>query len=42
MKDMGLMHYFPWLEVWQGDGEYLYLKESMPNEILEEVPHGEL
>jgi hypothetical protein len=30
MKDMGLMHYFLGLEVWQGDGNCLSLKESMP------------
>lgn len=29
MKDMGLMHYFLGLEVWNGDGE-LSLRESIP------------
>eukprot|EP00253_Pinus_taeda_P028444 PITA_28444 len=34
MKDMGLMHYFLGMEVWQKDGKYLCLKSSMPHEIL--------
>eukprot|EP00253_Pinus_taeda_P025105 PITA_25105 len=34
MKDMGLMHYFLRLEVWQGDGE-LFVSRKYSNEILQ-------
>jgi hypothetical protein len=29
MKDLGLLHYFLGLEIWQRDGEFLCLKASM-------------
>jgi len=29
MKDLELMHYFLGMEVWQGDEEFLSLRESM-------------
>ena len=29
MKDLGFMHYFLGLEVWQNQGRFSYLKESM-------------
>jgi len=34
MKDMGLMHYFPGLEVWQGDGEIFVAHGKYKYEIL--------
>jgi len=34
MKDMGLMHYFLKLEVWQGDGELFLSQGKYDNEIL--------
>ena len=34
MKDMGLMHYFLGLEVWQGDGEIFVAKGKYTTEIL--------
>eukprot|EP00253_Pinus_taeda_P010983 PITA_10983 len=34
MKDMGLMHYFLGMEVWQGDGELLVSQGKYSNEIL--------
>eukprot|EP00253_Pinus_taeda_P027790 PITA_27790 len=34
MKDMGLMHYFLGMEVWQGDGEFLVSQGKYANEIL--------
>jgi len=34
MKDMGLMHYFHGLEVWQGDGELFVFQVKYANEIL--------
>jgi hypothetical protein len=34
MKDMGLMHYFLGLEVWQGDGELFVSQGKYANEIL--------
>jgi len=30
MKDMGLMHYFLGLEVWQGNGEFFVSQGSVP------------
>lgn len=35
MKDMGLMHYFLGLEVWQGDGEWFVSQRMNENEILQ-------
>lgn len=35
MKDMGLMNYFPGLEVWQGDGELFVSEGKYANEILD-------
>jgi hypothetical protein len=35
MKDMGLMHYFLGLEVWQGDGELFVSQGKYANEILQ-------
>eukprot|EP00253_Pinus_taeda_P021959 PITA_21959 len=35
MKDMGLMHYFLGLEVWQGDGELFVSQGKNENEILQ-------
>eukprot|EP00253_Pinus_taeda_P020476 PITA_20476 len=34
IRDMGLMHYFLVLEVWQGDGELFLSQEKYPNKIL--------
>lgn len=34
MKDMGLMHYFLELEVWQGDGELFVSQGKYANEIM--------
>eukprot|EP00253_Pinus_taeda_P009394 PITA_09394 len=34
MKDMGLMHYFLGMEVWQGDGEIFISQGNYANEIL--------
>ena len=34
MKDMGLMHYFLGMEVWQGDGELFVSQGKYANEIL--------
>jgi len=34
MKDMGLMHYFLGMEVWQGDGELFVSQGKYSNEIL--------
>ena len=34
MKDMGLMHYFLGMEVWQKDGELLVSQGKYANEIL--------
>eukprot|EP00253_Pinus_taeda_P028146 PITA_28146 len=34
MKDMGLMHYFLSMEVWQGDGKLFVSKGKYANEIL--------
>eukprot|EP00253_Pinus_taeda_P011118 PITA_11118 len=34
MKDMGLMHYFLGIEVWQGDGELFFSQGNYSNEIL--------
>eukprot|EP00253_Pinus_taeda_P009173 PITA_09173 len=34
MKDMGLMHYFLGLEVWQGDGDLFVSQGKYANEIL--------
>eukprot|EP00253_Pinus_taeda_P036399 PITA_36399 len=34
MKDMGLMHYFMGMEVWQGDGELFLSQGKYANEIL--------
>jgi len=34
MKDMGLMHYFLGMEVWQGDGELFVYQGKYANEIL--------
>eukprot|EP00253_Pinus_taeda_P030852 PITA_30852 len=34
MKDMGLMHYFLGMEVWQKDGEVFVSQVKFPNEIL--------
>ena len=33
MKDMGLLHYFLGLEVWQGDGELFLPQGKYANEI---------
>ena len=35
MKDMGLMHYFFGLEVWQDDGELFVSQGKYANEILQ-------
>jgi len=35
MKDMGFMHYFLGLEVWQGDGELFASQGKYANEILQ-------
>eukprot|EP00253_Pinus_taeda_P016355 PITA_16355 len=35
MKDMGLVHYFLGLEVWQGDGELFVSQGKYENEILQ-------
>jgi len=35
MKDMGLMHYFLELEVWQEDGELFFSQGKYSNEILQ-------
>ena len=37
MKDMGLMHYFLGMEVWQGDGEFFVSQGKYANEILERL-----
>ena len=34
MKDMGLMHYFLGMEVWQKDGEVFVSQGKYANEIL--------
>ena len=34
MKDMGLMHYFLGMEVWQGDGELFVSQGKYSNDIL--------
>ena len=34
MKDVGLMHYFLWLEVWKGDWELFVSQGKYANEIL--------
>ena len=34
MKDMGLMHYFLGMEVWQKDGELFVSQGKYANEIL--------
>ena len=34
MKDMGLMHYFLGMEVWQGDGDLFVSQGKYANEIL--------
>ena len=34
MKDMGLMHYFLGMEVWQGDGHLFVSEGKYANEIL--------
>lgn len=34
MKDMGLMHYFARLEVWEGDGELFFSRGNYANEIF--------
>ena len=34
MKDMGLLHYFPGLEIWQRDGEIFVSQGKYANEIL--------
>ena len=34
MKDMGLMHYFLSMEVWQNDGEVFVSQGKYANEIL--------
>jgi len=34
MKDMGLMHYFLGMEVWQKDGKLFVSQENYANEIL--------
>jgi len=34
MKDMGLMHYFPSMEVWQRYGEVFVSQGKYANEIL--------
>ena len=34
MKEMGLMHYFLRLEVWEGDGEIFVSQGKYANEIL--------
>jgi len=35
MKDMGLMHYFLEMEVWQGDGELFVSQGKYASEILQ-------
>eukprot|EP00253_Pinus_taeda_P028358 PITA_28358 len=40
MKDMGLMHYFLGMEVWQGDGELFVLGELCQRDT-KEILHGE-
>jgi len=34
MEDLGLMHYFVGMEVWQGDGELFVSQGKYANEIL--------
>lgn len=34
MKDIGLMHHFPWLEVWQGNGKIFLGHEKYTTKIL--------
>ena len=34
MKDLGLMHYFIGMEVWQGDGELFVSEGKYSNDIL--------
>ena len=34
MKDMGLMHYFIGMKVWQGDGDLFVSQGKYANEIL--------
>ena len=34
MKELGLMHYFLGMEVWQGDGELFVSQGKYANEIL--------
>ena len=34
MKDMGLMHYFIGMDVWQGDGDFFVSEGKYANEIL--------
>ena len=38
MKDMGLMHYFLGMEVWQKDGEVFVSQGKYSNEILRRFP----
>ena len=40
MKDMGLMHYFLGLEVWQKDGEVFVSQGKYANEILSRFHMG--
>ena len=35
MKDMGLLHYFLGLEIWQGDGKFFVSQGKYAREILE-------
>eukprot|EP00253_Pinus_taeda_P027593 PITA_27593 len=37
MKDMGLMHYFLGMELWQGDGELFVSQGNYANEILKRL-----
>ena len=40
MKDMGLLHYFPGLEIWQRDGELFVSQGKYAKGDSEEIPHG--
>eukprot|EP00253_Pinus_taeda_P016908 PITA_16908 len=34
MKDIGLMHYFPGMDIWQGDGDFFVSQGKYANELL--------
>ena len=41
MKDIGLMHYFLGMEVWQGDGDLFVCQGKYANELLTRFHNGE-